>query len=147
VASVPERLFTDDLLDRAIGEAGVGGRARFGARGRIEAANGGDGALHVHGTVEVRAFHDPDARRGNIATYFGGRRDEHRDNAAQVTFNGTFNDNTTGVSIADDDAVDPDRDTLRVVNRAFDTALEDDVLVGRELTLENKGLPEYGNLP
>jgi len=25
VASVPERLFTDDLLDRAIGQAGVGG--------------------------------------------------------------------------------------------------------------------------
>jgi hypothetical protein len=25
VASVPEQLFTDDLLDRAIGQAGVGG--------------------------------------------------------------------------------------------------------------------------
>src|SRR5277367_1685939 len=133
-----ERLLTEDSLDRAIGEAGVGGGVPFGARSRIGAANGSDGALHIHGAVEVRAFHDSDARRGDIATDLGSRRDEHRDNPAQVTFNGAFNDNTAGVSIADDDAVDPDRDTLRVMNRAFDAALEDDVLVGRELALENK---------
>src|ERR1700722_3847492 len=110
------------------------------------AANGSDGALHVHGAVEVRAFHDPDAGCRNIATNFRGRRDEHRDNAAQVTFNGTFNDNTTSMSIADDDAVDPNRDTLRMVDRAFHATLEDDVLVGRELTLENEGLAENGHL-
>ena len=141
------RLLGDDFLDRAIGQSDIGGRGVLGPRVRIGAANGAHGAMHIHRAVEVRAFHDTDARRGDIATYRGTRRDEHRNNAVQVSLNCAFDDDAPSMSIADDHAVDPDGDALGMMDRAFDATLQNYVFVSGELALENEGFAENGDLP
>jgi hypothetical protein len=51
------------------------------------------------------------------------------------------------VRIANNNAVDPDGDTLGVMDRALDAALQDYVFVSGELALENEGFAQDGDLP
>src|SRR5262249_27123523 len=75
-----------------------------------------------------------------------GRMHDDRFDAVQVAFDGAVDRDHARMNVALYDTVGADGDALRVIDRAFESALQDEVFVGAQLTLEAQRGSEDGHL-
>src|SRR6185437_14382438 len=104
------------------------------------------GAAHIDRTIEIRALRDSDSRRGDIPANFRRRHDENGDGGHQIALYSPFDNDAARVRVTYHDTIDAHREALSVVNGSLHSALQDEIFIGRQLALENQGLPENGRL-
>src|SRR6185436_8812007 len=137
-AASSARILSPSLLLRAQDALGLLGRERHTwlHRHSRRLRRGALARTHIDATVEERTVDESDARREDVAGNAPRRIDDDGLAAVQVAFDRAVDDDDARVDVALDDALVADRHALRVIDRAFDPALQDEILVGTELALE-----------
>src|SRR5580658_4443738 len=128
---------SSDFLNQAISRRAPGSseraRVRIGLGGGVAAL-----AVHVDAAAEARTLLDAHCGRINVAVNLGRVLHEHGLLGVQISFHRAFHDDELRRDIRLDRALRTDGEPLRMGDRAFDPALDQQVLFGAEIALEIK---------
>ncbi len=102
------------------------------------------GRLHFDLPLEERAFGDPHARSENIAFDLRGGTDIHGFGGIQIALDLAVNDDDARANIAFHGTIGSHRQALRVRDRAFHAALDDQIFLRRQLAAKSQGGAQHG---
>src|SRR3984885_5710478 len=135
----PSSDFLNPALSRRAPGSSERARLRTGLGGGVAAL-----AVHVDAAAEARTLLDAHRGRINVAVNLGRVLHEHGLVGMQISFHRAFHDDELRRNIRLHCALRADGESLRVGDRAFDPALDQQVFFGAEITLEIKGGAQDG---
>src|SRR5271155_4994642 len=126
---------SSDFLNQAISRRAPGSSQRTRMRIRLGGSLAAL-AVHVDAAAEARTFLDAHRGRKDVAVNLGCVLHEHGLVGVQVSFDGTFHDDELRRDVRLHRTLWPDGEPLRMGDRAFDAALDQQVFFGAEIALE-----------